>query len=191
MKHINRSPPQFYIIHNPESGNPLYVTVKRPFNAHLPLPLIEGGINDQDTSFTMEAAIQTDGKGLSLPDTTDKWTHQKPVFLKLPCGRDLSWIYWRAERYVGMQADGSTYKTVSYNRKDHGNMMLFSFGNALSIKGAKENHSFHAGPPPPPKKMEDEDRIINWPDDSEVEHDNAAFYKLVGEDYVFPFQVKP
>ena len=90
-------------------------------------------------------------------------------------------------------ASRSTYKTVSYNVKEqeqHGSMMLFSFKDALSIKGKTGYHSFSAGPPPPPKQKEAEDEIINWSGDGEVEQFSTSFYELVGEDYVFPFQVK-
>ena len=164
--------------------------MKRPFHAASPLQLwsaTDDG-NDQDICFTREATIKRDGASNLLPDTTYKWTQQGPIFIKLLYGSGwLNWI-WKIERYVGMQENGKTYKTISYHKRPEDekgrSMWLFSFESAPS-------HSALSGPPPPPTQKEDEEEILNWLDDGEAIDHNVAFYELVGEDYVFPFQVIP
>ena len=193
---MKRSGLGFYIIHKPDLGNPLYVTVKRPFFARSPLQLLSATDDgtDQDICFTRELPIQSDNDSRSFPNTTDEWTKQGPIFIKLPYGP--GWINWikKNERYVGMQENGKTYKTISYPKrpKEQKDMWLwlFSFENAPS-------HGALGGPPPPPstEKQDDSENIIDWPDvpdDGEVvDHTIAQFYELVGEDYVFPFQAIP
>ena len=165
--------------------------MKRPFHAAAPLQLwlATNDGSDQDICFTKEAAIKRDGASDSLPDTTHNWTQQDPIFIKLPCGSGwLNWI-WKTQRYVGMQESGNTYKTISYHKRPEEekgrSMWLFAFESA-------PHHGGLSGPPPPPlQKQDDEEEMIEWSDDSETIDHSAALYGLVGEDYVFPFQVIP
>ena len=190
IQHIKNNPPQFYVVHKPsDSGIPLYATVLRPFNAHAPLKLLSSSSTgtDQDICFTLENPVQTDGASLTLPDTAHSWTSQGPFIIKLPGGSGLiSWL-WKHERYVGMEASDGTYTTVSYAKREQSrerrNNMLFSLGNVVPLCG-KGGSVPLSGPPPPPPQGENE--IIRWSAGDETETTNAAFYELVGKDYVFP-----
>lgn len=190
VKYVNKSHPQFYIIYRPEQPTqptqPLYVVVKKPFSAKCPLMLVPNA-HYREISFTMVAAVKSKDEVLKLPNTTNNWTCQNPVFLRLPCGRyPDSWIR-RWKHYVRMHKEGDTYRTVSSTKNAHTSMhnfmMLFSFENALEMKRTR----VRAGIPYViPDDMEDENEPINWFDGDELENDNASFYELVGEDYVLP-----